>query len=69
MRIRIIGCSGIEIRDQGQSFGLIFFFFFFFEMGDTEEVSLQVEMIQEKGLLMCVSYVYLGGQTLRREGI
>ena len=38
-------------------------------MGDTEEVSLQVEMIQEKGLLMCVSYVYLGGQTLRREGI
>lgn len=66
MRIRIIGCSGIEIRDQGQSFD---FFFFFFEMGDTEEVSLQVEMIQEKGLLMCVSYVYLGGQTLRRGGI
>lgn len=64
MRIRIIGCSGIEIRDQGQSFD-----FFFFEMGDTEEVSLQVEMIQEKGLLMCVSYVYLGGQTLRRGGI
>lgn len=48
-------------RDKGsRSIFWFDFFFFFFEMGDTQEVSLQVEMIQEKGLLMCVSYVQLG---------
>ena len=58
MGIRETGHGWVEMRDQGRSFGMVWFdMFCFLEMGDIEEVSLQVGMIQERGVVDVCEYV------------
>ena len=67
MRIRIIGCSGIEIRDQGQSFGL-FFFFFFLRWEILRKYLCRWKWSKRKGC-WCVWVMYIWeGRLLEGEG-
>ena len=64
MRIRILGCSWREIRDQGQSFGLIFFW----DGRYWGSVFAGGNVPGGRVADVC-EYVWLGAQTLRRRGI
>lgn len=63
MGIRKTGQSWVKMRGQGSCFGLVWVF----ELGDTEYMSLQVRMTQERGSCWC-TWVCVAGRADSQKG-